>query len=82
METNETKNKSKSVLILLIISVLGNLVLGYKFFTEKKAKEIVTIEKEATQSDLDSIIDIRVALESELNNTKNDLDKCKRTTCC
>jgi len=75
MEQQENNNSKKGILIVLVLSLLGNGFLGYKFFTEKKAKEIVIVEKEATQSDLDSIIDIRVALESELTNTKTELEK-------
>lgn len=73
----EKKNNNKSVLVLLLLSLLGNGFLGYKFFSEKQAKEIVTIEKENTAAELDSMIDIRVAIESELTNTKADLDKFK-----
>lgn len=77
MEQQEKKGNNKGILALLLLSLLGNGFLGYKFFTEKEAKEIITIEKEKTSNDLDSIIDIRVALESELTNTKSELDKFK-----
>lgn len=73
---NENKN-NKGVLILLVLSLLGNAILGYLFFTTNQEKQIITIEKEKTSAELDSIIDIRVALETELTATKADLDKFK-----
>jgi myosin heavy subunit len=77
MEQQQENKSSKGVLIILILSLLGNGILGYKFFTTNQEKQVVTIEKEKTAAELDSIIDIRVALESELTNTKADLDKFK-----
>lgn len=77
MEQQEKKGNNKGILALLLLSLLGNGFLGYKFFTEKGEKEVVTIEKIKTQAELDSVIDIRVALESELTNTKSELDKFK-----
>jgi regulatory protein YycI of two-component signal transduction system YycFG len=73
----ENKKNSKGILIILLLSLLGNGILAYLFFTERVEKQIITVEKRDTQNDLDSIIDIRVALESELNNTKTDLEKFK-----
>jgi myosin heavy subunit len=77
METPNEKKNSKGVLIILVLSLLGNAVLGYLFFTTSHEKEVITIEKEKTAAELDSIIDVRVALETELTAVKADLDKFK-----
>jgi myosin heavy subunit len=73
----EKKSNNKGVLVLLLLSLLGNGFLGYKFFAEKQDKETVTVLKEKADSEIESLIDVRVALESELTNTKSDLDKFK-----
>ncbi len=73
----EKKNNSKGIIVLLLLSLLGNGFLGYKFFAEKQDKETVTVLKEKADTEIESLIDVRVALESELTNTKSDLDKFK-----
>lgn len=73
----EKKNNNKGILVLLLLSLLGNGFLGYKFFTEKSEKETVTVAKEKVDAELEDLIDVRVALESELTTTKSELDKFK-----
>lgn len=74
---NDNHKSGKSVLLLLLLSLLGNGFLGYKYFTEKQDHETVLIEKEKTDAELSSLVDLRVNLETELSATKEDLEKFK-----
>ncbi len=77
MEEQNNNKGGKGLLILLLLSLLGNIALGYLFFTEKKAKETVIVEKQNTATELESVIEVRIALENELSETREDLEKFK-----